>query len=1009
MKTRTILLAICALAGLAPAQSDQEALKAALSAHTGVPVDALGDVNSAVVRFKTLDIILTRAKAMDRTNGQLVSASWDQNGVARDYAALRLDELNARQANPAAKIDERLVAAMAAVDGAPLRVGAWLHSDMTAIHQFVASMRQGVDQSTPTEILQDMERTIDVFVSGRVAEATQPFVGALELRGIQPRYVSIGAPVVFFDADAAQVMELAALTTVDTIYLESLDDQDTNEDAKASHRTRRVHQMGVKGRGVRVAMLENNGIDPASPWLNVSGWFRVPEDPDDHIHGTSGCVASQHPDRGGSAPNVELFSANADSYTDADIIAAADWALTSGAAGAGGGGNPYVDVLNGSFGPTSPSGVLDMSDRYFDYRVRAGIDSVVLSAGNAGTASPVGHCGWNIICVGSFDNNDSGDWTGDTMSTFSCTADPTTGCQKPNVVAVGESVDTLGDSSGLGGAGPWLADNYAGTSFSAPFVTANLSNTMVSGVGGGTVTAWPTAGIALMMATAWNNIEGASRLSDEDGAGGINGLAAVRAARNQQLINDVVNATDFTTGTYACGGTFYARNIWLQAGDKARVCIAWLSNADSTYTTDTLDADLDLSIYEGFSVCAGVSLASSLSFNNNYEIVEFTPTTTGWHTVRINDFSFAGVSEDLSIAWSQMSADSSRSFKLREFSAESLVVGTGPVLGTNYFMNFAAPNSPGCPNVICAPGFNGGAGYNLGGGALSPLSVNLWFNLWLGQWTGGTPGIFHFWGGSFGALDAAGQYFGNFMTIPPFPDLEGLEISHVGIAREVGYPGSLKELSDVHTFKPWPAGVDLGLGDDDDSLVTLPFTFTFYGSPYTQVYVNANGNLTFGAPDTDFSESAAEMLAGQPRIAVLWDDLNPSAAGRVFVKQVTRNEREVVIEYVNVPQWGLADENTARVILRPDGSITLQYRDCDMVDGLVGISPGGGLSAAGETDLSDHGYDTGFGNEALYEVFGLTNPLDLTDPLTDWWSELRFKPQTPGSTSYRIEVDLVAN
>ena len=65
-----------------------------------------------------------------------------------------------------------------------------------------------------------------------------------------------------------------------------------------------------------------------------------------------------------------------------------------------------------------------------------------------------------------------------------------------------------------------------------------------------------------------------------------------------------------------------------------------------------------------------------------------------------------------------------------------------------------------------------------------------------------TPSYLWFWNGSFGALNASGQYLGNTMTIPNYPDLEGLAISHVGLAREsgTGYAGDLKEISDVHTF-----------------------------------------------------------------------------------------------------------------------------------------------------------------------------------------------------------------
>src|SRR5512132_98160 len=42
------------------------------------------------------------------------------------------------------------------------------------------------------------------------------------------------------------------------------------------------------------------------------------------------------------------------------------------------------------------------------------------------------------------------------------------------------------------------------------------------------------------------------------------------------------------------------------------------------------------------------------------------------------------------------------------------------------------------------------------------------------------------------------------------------------------------------------SGQKLQLGDDDSEAVPLPFTFPFYGAAYRSVYVNSDGNLTFG-------------------------------------------------------------------------------------------------------------------------------------------------------------------
>jgi len=46
-------------------------------------------------------------------------------------------------------------------------------------------------------------------------------------------------------------------------------------------------------------------------------------------------------------------------------------------------------------------------------------------------------------------------------------------------------------------------------------------------------------------------------------------------------------------------------------------------------------------------------------------------------------------------------------------------------------------------------------------------------------------------------------------------------------------------------FDPVP-GVDLGLGDDDAVVVDLQFSFEFFGTAWTQMYVSANGVVSFG-------------------------------------------------------------------------------------------------------------------------------------------------------------------
>jgi hypothetical protein len=144
-------------------------------------------------------------------------------------------------------------------------------------------------------------------------------------------------------------------------------------------------------------------------------------------------------------------------------------------------------------------------------------------------------------------------------------------------------------------------------------------------------------------------------------------------------------------------------------------------------------------------------------------------------------------------------------------------------------------------------------------------------------------------------------------------------------------------------------GTLLPVGDDSSVSVPLGFTFPFQGATWTSVFVNGNGNLTFGGANGDFSESVAELLSGQPRIAALWDDLNPDD-GLVVL---TPEPGAVTIHYVTVPEFLSEKANNFSIRLERSGKITLEYLGVLAQDGLVGISQGAGVLDPGPVDLSD--------------------------------------------------------
>jgi hypothetical protein len=68
--------------------------------------------------------------------------------------------------------------------------------------------------------------------------------------------------------------------------------------------------------------------------------------------------------------------------------------------------------------------------------------------------------------------------------------------------------------------------------------------------------------------------------------------------------------------------------------------------------------------------------------------------------------------------------------------------------------------------------------------------------------------------------------------------------------------------------------------DGSTGLVSLPFTINFYGTDYSNLYVNNNGNVTFNAPQSTFTPfGLGSSYTGQPIIAPFFGDVDTRGSG----------------------------------------------------------------------------------------------------------------------------------
>ena len=172
-----------------------------------------------------------------------------------------------------------------------------------------------------------------------------------------------------------------------------------------------------------------------------------------------------------------------------------------------------------------------------------------------------------------------------------------------------------------------------------------------------------------------------------------------------------------------------------------------------------------------------------------------------------------------------------------------------------------------------------------------------------------------------------------------------------------------------------------GLGDDDSREIAIPFAFPFFGATYRSVFVNSDGNLTFGKGDADITDrSLGRMVAGPARIAPLFTDLDPTSAGAPNGVRVLAEPSRVVITWSSVPLWdsfGGGAQQTFQVRMYPDGRIEFVYggTGTGLTDAVVGIAPGsmrGTVSLLSLTDATSQEFSA-----AIAERFTDSKTVDI--------------------------------
>ena len=180
------------------------------------------------------------------------------------------------------------------------------------------------------------------------------------------------------------------------------------------------------------------------------------------------------------------------------------------------------------------------------------------------------------------------------------------------------------------------------------------------------------------------------------------------------------------------------------------------------------------------------------------------------------------------------------------------------------------------------------------------------------------------------------------------------------------------------------------VGDDSGLTVTSAHSYPLYGAGRTQFGVSTNGNIRLGAIfSTDLSETAAEMIAGNPNaitpaapmIAVDWEDLdmgnNATQAVQIY-EDIVNNE--LIFRWVN-GEFYVTSANWGNIECRIQDlggfcQVELDYTSYLPApapsEGLVGISDGNIGGATGidtQADIVVAGAVVPFTSTADYQTY----------------------------------------
>ena len=125
--------------------------------------------------------------------------------------------------------------------------------------------------------------------------------------------------------------------------------------------------------------------------------------------------------------------------------------------------------------------------------------------------------------------------------------------------------------------------------------------------------------------------------------------------------------------------------------------------------------------------------------------------------------------------------------------------------------------------------------------------------------------------------------------------------------------------------------------DDSYEAVNIGFSFPYYDSEYSTIYVSSNGYLTVGSGSSTWGNyPLPSSSAPSGQIAGFADDLRPSGGGDVYYQEI---DNKLVVQFNNVAYYSGSGNCTYQMVIDANGSITYYYNSMtgSLTSATVGI------------------------------------------------------------------------